>query len=232
MKKKIVKKIFETAGLHISRYDTSLASYESLYEKYKQFTMVPKDWYVQNLALCNQYKDIPGTYIECGTWRGGMSAGIAEVLSPEKEIHLFDSFEGLPKAQEIDGDAALKWQSNTDDPLYYENCKAERKFAEEAMRLASRPNAQIHQGWFDQTLPTFTKGPIAILRLDADWYDSTMLCLDQLFPYVVKGGIVIIDDYYTWDGCSRAVHNYLSRGQQSSRISQWRDRIPYIIKKN
>lgn len=194
--------------------------------------MVPREWYIQNLELCSQYRDLVGAYVESGVWRGGMSAGIAEVLSKEKEVHLFDSFEGLPNAREIDGEAALKWQNNKDDPMYYENCKAERKFAEEAMQMAGRSNAKIYQGWFDNTLALYNKEPIAILRLDADWYDSTMVCLEQLFPYVVNGGIVIIDDYHTWDGCAKAVHDYLNRIQSVSRISQWGDRIAYIIKRN
>lgn len=230
MRKKIVKKIFQAAGLQVSRYDASIEMYEYLYEKYKQFTMVPKDWFTLNLELCHQYKDLEGSFVECGVWRGGMSAAIAEILSEEKKIHLFDSFEGLPKAKEIDGVAALKWQSNTEDPMYCENCKAEKKFAEEAMLLSGRSNVEIHEGWFDQTLPEFTKSPISILRLDADWYDSTIVCLDQLFPHVVKGGIIIIDDYYTWDGCSKAVHDYLSRQQSKSRVLQWYNRIAYILK--
>jgi O-methyltransferase len=87
------------------------------------------------------------------------------------------------------------------------------------------------QGWFDQTVPIFNdSNEISLLRLDGDWYDSTMVCLVHLFPKVVKGGIIILDDYYTWDGCSRAVHDYLSDIKTSSRIFTSEKGVCYIVK--
>jgi O-methyltransferase len=71
-------------------------------------------------------------------------------------------------------------------------------------------------------------GGIALLRLDGDWYESTMACLDALYDRVVPGGLVIIDDYYTWDGCARAVHDFLSRRGVSARIRQWANAICYL----
>ena len=57
-----------------------------------------------------------------------------------------------------------------------------------------------HVGWFQNNLPADHDdiGLIAILRLDGDWYASTKICLDYLFDKVVKGGVVIIDDYGTY----------------------------------
>lgn len=232
MKKKIIKKVFRTAGLRISRFDAAQAHYELLYEKYKTYTMVPKEWFIANLELCSQYQELEGAYVECGVWRGGMSAAIAEILKPETDIHLFDSFEGLPKAQEIDGPAAIRWQTNVNDPLYHENCKAEISFAQEAMQLAEKTNVKFYAGWFDKTLPGTLKDPISILRLDADWYESTQICLQHIFPLVRRGGIIILDDYHTWDGCAKAVHDYLSHQHLVSRILQWNNRVAYILKRD
>ena len=64
-------------------------------------------------------------------------------------------------------------------------------------------------------------GDIAILRLDGDWYASTKICLEYLFHKVVPGGFVIIDDYGTYDGCKRAVDEYLS----SNRLSLFLNRV-------
>lgn len=58
--------------------------------------------------------------------------------------------------------------------------------------------------------------------MDGDWYKSTYTILDSLFPYVNENGLVIIDDYYHWDGCSRAVHDYLSVNKRAERISSYR----------
>lgn len=174
--------------------------------------MVPEEIYVQNLELVDPYRSTGGCVVECGVWRGGMIGGIAMLLGDARDYHLFDSFEGLPPAKEIDGAAALEWQTNRASPGYYDNCKAERTFAEHAMRLANASHVKLWPGWFDQTIPSFTPStPIDVLRLDGDWYDSTMLCLSHMFPQVRAGGIIIIDDYSQWEGCSRAVHDYLSR---------------------
>jgi O-methyltransferase len=56
--------------------------------------------------------------------------------------------------------------------------------------------------------------------LDADWYDSTITCLEAFGKHVAPGGVILIDDYYTWDGCSKAVHDYLSRHTLPWRIRQ------------
>jgi hypothetical protein len=57
-----------------------------------------------------------------------------------------------------------------------------------------------------------------VLRLDGDWYDSTIACLKQLYQHVVPGGIVILDDCDAWDGCARATHDFLSQHGSRSRI--------------
>lgn len=149
-----------------------------------------------------------------------MCAGIATVLGPQRQYFLCDSFEGLPPAKEIDGAAALAWQQATAAPTYHDNCSAGIEFAERAMTLAGVKRFQLVKGWFDQTLPSLgLEEPIALLRLDSDWYESTMTCLDSLFDRVVAKGIVVVDDYYTWDGCSRAVHDFLSRRSATERIA-------------
>lgn len=190
-----------------------------IYDRFCDFTMINASDYLANLELASTIRNMPGCVVECGVWRGGMSAGIATILGPEREYFLFDSFEGLPAAKPIDGLAALNWQQATTAPSYYDNCTADESYAREAMRIAGASRAHLVKGWFENTLSNFTSpSPIALLRLDGDWYDSTMTCLDRLFPFVRPGGVVIVDDYYTWDGCARAVHDYLSKNGCRERI--------------
>ena len=161
-----------------------------------------------------------------------MIAGIASVLGNEREYYLYDSFEGLPDAKNIDGSQAINWQNDKESPLYFDNCRADIAEVQKAMNLSGVKNFNIVKGWFDATLPSFPEQTkIAVLRLDGDWYESTMTCLENLYPMVVCGGIVIIDDYHTWDGCSRAVHDYLSRENLNDRICQWQNDVAYILKR-
>jgi len=160
-----------------------------------------------------------------------MIAAIAEIMNSHRQYYLFDSFEGLPPAQEIDGEAAKAYQKDTSSPLYFDNCRAEMEFAEKAMQLSGAKRYQLSKGWFSETLANFRPDqPIAVLRLDADWYDSTMQCLNGLYKYVAKGGLIVIDDYYTWDGCAKAVHDFLSINQLPDRIYQSSEGVCYIVK--
>lgn len=204
--------------------------YDGIYNKYRDFTMNPKRYYLTNLRLAQKYSHLQGDVVECGVWRGGMIAGMAEILGKDRQYHLYDSFEGLPPAKEVDGQTAIDWQKDTESKTYYDNCKAEMSFATTAMEMAGVP-FQCVKGWFDETVPNNTLGPIAILRLDGDWYDSTMVCLKHLYPKVVKNGLIIMDDYYFWDGCSKATHDYLSSIQSPSRIYTGTADVAYIIKK-
>lgn len=191
--------------------------------------MIPETGYVGNLHLATRVEQIPGCIVECGTWRGGMIAGIADVLGASRRYYLFDSFEGLPPAQEVDGDAALAWQADTSDPAYYNNCTATEEEARSAMALSAAKDYQIIKGWFAETLPTFMlPESIALLRLDADWYESTKCILENFASRLASRGMVIVDDYYVWDGCARAVNEFAAL--RNWRIRQSRDRgICFIL---
>lgn len=197
----------------------------------RDFTMVSEEIYCQNLALAEMARNIPGCVVECGVWRGGMSAGLCTVLGRHRIYFLFDSFEGLPPAREIDGPAALKWQADKTSPFYYDNCAARPDYAKRAMELVGASRYELKPGFFNASLPKFTPPePIAFLRLDADWYESTIECLDQLFDHVAPGGIIALDDYYTWDGCSRALHDFLSKRKATERIQSFADTVCYLRK--
>ena len=225
--KKFVRRIYNVFSSH-----RELNYYKSIYKRFSSYTMVPKSHYTDNLYLANQCKAVGGGVVECGVWRGGMVAGIAKLLGGERKYYLFDSFEGLPEPELIDGKEALAWAKNTEGAWYHNNCKAEIEFAQSAMRISGVESYTCIKGWFNVTVPSYKfENEIALLRLDGDWYESTMICLQALYPQVAQGGYVIIDDYYAWDGCSRAVHDYLSSIKSESRIHQTKNRVAYIIKK-
>jgi len=187
--------------------------FRRVYQKYKHYTMVPEEAYAGNLHLAAKVKDIEGCIVECGTWRGGMIAGIADVLGSRRSYYLCDSFEGLPPAKEVDGAAAQLWQADIASQGYHNNCTASEEEARAAMAMSSAKDYQLVKGWFDQTLPKLPKQPIALLRMDADWYDSTKCILDNLADRVVRGGLIVIDDYYTWEGCTLAVNEFAARSK-------------------
>lgn len=201
-----------------------------VYSRFRNFTLVRFDHYCANLRLATRFKDLQGAIVECGTWKGGMVAGLACVCGAGRRYYLFDSFEGLPPAKEIDGERALRWQADTASPSYFDNCRATIEDAREAMRRAGVQDPVLVKGWFDDTLPKATiDGGIAVLRMDADWYDSTMCILENLFDQVVPGGCIIIDDYHSWEGCAKAIHDFLSHHGRPERINTYNDLVTFIV---
>jgi len=164
---------------------------------------------------------IPGAFVECGTWRGGSSFLMASILQQAGEhgrkVWMFDSFEGLPPPQEIDGPTAMSYPQQTTT----DNCKASlEEVTQTAVSLGLESQLEMAKGWFDQTLPVHRPriGPIALLRIDADWHASVRCCLDNLYDQVVDGGLVYLDDYFFWDGCAVAVHEFLGERRLPHRI--------------
>lgn len=202
-------------------------TYDILFDRFARYTRLPREYFCSNLRLVEKYRDLQGSVVECGVWRGGMSAGMACTLGDYRDYYLFDSFEGLPAASEIDGQRALEWQANND----VNNCRTDESFAHEAMTLAGVNRFNVVKGWFNQTLPTFQPTErIAVLRLDADWYSSTADCLNYLYAQVVPNGLIILDDYYAWDGCSKALHDFLSVNKLRDRIQQYDSMVCYLTK--
>lgn len=205
-----------------------------IYYKFRDFTMVPPITYIKNMMLVDKYRHVEGAIVECGTWRGGSIAGMSTVLADQnRKYYIYDSFEGLPDATAEDGQAAVDYQNDTTHPHYFDNCTAEMAYVQNAMKIAqvNPDNITITQGWFIDTLPHFDKNEkIAILRMDGDFYDSTMQCFDYLYDQVVPGGLIIIDDYFPWDGCVRAIYDFMSKRGLADRIRFFDNDVVYIEK--
>jgi O-methyltransferase len=217
------------AGRSVAR-TPDLVRAVTVYKRYRQYTMIDRPSFVDNLMIAQRWAPPGGEVVECGVWRGGMSRALADVLGPERKYHLFDSFEGLPDAQEeVDGQAAIAWQRDTSSPDFHDNCSADEKYARRLFE-GSDFDVEFHRGWFDDTIPKYQpERPITVLRLDGDWYDSTMTCLRGLVPHLAPKALVLVDDYYHWDGCARALHDYLAETKSTMRIRQSGFGICYLI---
>jgi O-methyltransferase len=232
--KRLIKKAFNRVGLNVSRMSRadggiSPQRLDELFQKYKDHTMLGRYHYVNNLTLAASVTS-PGCVIECGVWKGGSIAGMAEVLGPDREYFLFDTFQGHPEPpQPIDGPAALAWKGEKSGPWHFD-MSGGTAGAEEAMKASGAKHYHLIRGVFDDTLPTFmSPSPIAVLRIDCDWYASTMTCLRALFPQLAEDGILIADGYPDWDGYARAIHEYLAGYEGMARIKQFRN-LYYIVK--
>ena len=156
------------------------------------------------LARTIEEQSIPGAIVECGVYRGGSAAVLASATRQGRDIYLFDSFQGLPPPGDKDGAQAAQ--------QYREGwCAADPADVSAIFSRLQIPASRLHivKGWFADTLKSVTVPAIALLHIDADWYDPVKLCLETFFEAVSPGGFVVLDDYGRWEGCTRAADEFL-----------------------
>jgi len=162
---------------------------------------------------------IEGDVVECGVWRGGnmvVAARSLKALGDESRgLYLYDTFEGMTRPTDKDKDytgetaADLLSGSEKGTGLW---CEASVDDVRSNMRQTGYPMNQVHlvKGPVEETIPSTVPDKIAVLRLDTDWYESTKHELVHLYPLLVPGGVLIIDDYGHWQGARHAVDEYFS----------------------
>ncbi len=171
-------------------------------------------------------RGISGDLVECGVWRGGsvlmMLLRLQHLGVDDRDVWLFDTFEGMtaPTAHDtspFDEPALTTW-----DRARRRGERAWRHFfgtevfgvdsVRELLAATGYPPDRLHfvAGAVEGTLPATSRGGVALLRLDTDWYASTRHELVHLYPRVATGGILIVDDYGHWDGSRRAVDEYFA----------------------
>jgi O-methyltransferase len=175
--------------------------------------------------------DVEGCLVECGVAEGGCAALMASVVkhNGSRPTWLFDSFKGLPDPTEADFvELNRKVTGENIRPLERGSCLGTLEKVQGVLfrRFGLSPT-RVHlvQGWFQDTLPVYrTKmGPIAMLRIDGDWYESTKCCLENMFDQLVPGGYCIADDYGTFYGCRKAVDEFIqSRNLKIQAVSDGR----------
>jgi O-methyltransferase len=146
-------------------------------------------------------RQIPGDVVECGVARGGSAAVMAAVTS--RHCWLYDSCQGLPAPQPVDGPEA---------PAYTgANQTTPQTIAAALTTLQVAPaRVTLRAGWFEDTFLWPGPSLIAVLHIDADWYDSVWICLHTWYDYVVPGGVIVLDDYGFWPGCRQAYADFIA----------------------
>lgn len=158
--------------------------------------------------------NISGDLIECGVYKGGNILGMMEYchfFGLQKTIWLYDTFSGMTSPIGIDVDLH---NNKASDVLSSVMCEASLSCVKSNLSQSSYDKNFIKYivGDVCKTLLVNDNIPnkISLLRLDTDWYESTMCELQVLFPRVVKGGSIIIDDYGHWKGCRKAVNEFFN----------------------
>jgi len=135
----------------------------------------------------------------------------------DRELYLLDTFEGMSQPTDHDlrhdgAPAREMWEANRD---HGSNRWTRARFSEvrAAVESTGYEPGLIHfvKGMVEETLPERAPERIALLRLDTDFYESTLHELEHLYPRLERGGVLIVDDYGSWQGSREAVDEYLAR---------------------
>jgi O-methyltransferase len=141
--------------------------------------------------------DVPGAIVELGCYRGAMSVWMQAILdslgASDREIHVFDSFQGLPEPRKEDADfhRAGEVVAGIEEFLATHNHWSLR-------------HPLVHVGWFADTLAEQLPDQIAYGYLDGDFYDSITVSLEHCLPRMAPGGALLIDDYADTEANPRA----------------------------
>ena len=171
--------------------------------------------------------DIPGAFVESGVWKGGSSMAAALTLVKngvaDREMYLYDTFEGIPAPGEHDAligsdheSMRTWWEKENSKPGEAPWLEAPVDQVRAAMGSTGYDLDRVHliPGLVQDTIPATAPEQIALLRLDTDWYESTKVELEVLFPRLSPGGVLIVDDYGFTEGARKAVDEFLATYQE------------------
>jgi O-methyltransferase len=173
------------------------------------------------------YREVPGDFVECGVWRGGSVMAMAmkskSLGATSRKIWLYDTFQGMTTPGQND----FLIENRISAKSIYSDLKsagdiqsdyvggitafANLEDVKSGLLATKYPleNFKIVEGDVSKTLLGLeVPDKISLLRLDTDFYESTKISLEMLWPKLVEGGILILDDYDFWGGARQAVDEY------------------------
>jgi O-methyltransferase len=238
MKSTLGKVIFRVSRILLSKfgYEVKLGSSAVLYPELSELeiafirrifanslTMTSFDSLCTLAIACKSLskEGVPGDFVEVGIWRGGSSLVAKRFLSGDRDFYLYDTYAGMTEPSQYDFRIGSRDSQDT-----MEKWESEQKATHNGWVFASLDEVQQNFRSFDllDGSVNFIKGDvretllsesipkkIALLRLDTDFYDSTLVELQRLWPKLVSKGVLILDDYGHWDGARKAVDDFFSQ---------------------
>lgn len=204
------------------------AAFTPIWRKTHAYTMTSAER-MYTLYKATEYissHHIGGDIVECGVWRGGSAMICAYTLQKmhdvKRTLYLYDTYSGMaePDSRDrtVEGDSPAReiWQRYRDgDRSSW--CYASLTDVKKNLFRTKYPKNRLRfiEGKVEVTIPKHIPSRIAILRLDTDWYTSTHHELVHLYPRLVPGGIIIIDDYGHWKGARKAVDEYFRKNHKT-----------------
>ncbi|MEA2701846.1 MAG: O-methyltransferase [Candidatus Parcubacteria bacterium] len=235
--RRYIQRFLARFGYRLQNVTQSTADdrFRNIHEAVRTYTMTSYERQQALFDAVNYIEDnrIEGAIVECGVWKGGSSMLAALTLlergSADRTLYLYDTYAGMsePTASDVNihGRAAgARWRELARDGMN-EWDYASLDEVRSNLRSTGYPESKtvFVKGKVEETVPGTVPERIALLRLDTDWYESTRHELEHLFPRLVRGGVLILDDYGHWQGARKAVDEYF----KGSPVPIFLNRIDY-----
>ena len=222
MIKALLRKIWPPRAPRLERVIPEISPAQAaLLQRFSAYTMTGTErrWALASAIAYLNANRIAGDIVECGVWRGGNMLIAKELCKGAKlarRIYLYDTFTGMSAPTETD----VTWWGEPADKMLRERQRsghtdwayASLDDVRDNFRKAGLLDEQVIfiKGKVEDTLRVEANLPkaIALLRLDTDFYESTKAELEVLYPRLVPGGVMIVDDYGHWQGARKAVDEY------------------------
>ena len=225
--KKILKKyLFQFFNIKINQNEnfpietpTELKEFINISSQYSM-TGINRMCMLTQAVLNVKNKKIKGDFVECGVWRGGnilLYKLLNDLYNLNRKIFAYDTFQGMTKPQDIDinflgipAKKKMKLEKKAEDLINIHAYSKLNSVKKNILKHTNLKNINFIKGPVEKTLKIKQNLPshISILRLDTDFYSSTKIALETLYPKLAKGGILIIDDYGHFIGAKKAVDDF------------------------
>jgi len=223
--RRAIDRALDRASIVDGRIDPVIAAeFEGIYQKCRDFssTSVERMYGLYKGVRYVLDAGVSGDFVECGVWKGGSSMAMAltllEARSTDRSIYLYDTFEGMtaPTVADIAIDngrsASAIWPSTRRQGGSSWDYSPIEEVRQNLGRTGYPSDKLVFvKGPVEQTIPGILPQKIALLRLDTDWYESTLHELNHLYPLLEPGGVLLIDDYGHWAGARKAVDAYFAK---------------------
>jgi len=182
--------------------------FEQIHEKMSGLTLVSKDRCEALFKLVQKANKLDGDIAEIGVYKGG-TAKLLSLSCPDKLVHLFDTFQGMPAKDDPSIDMHKEGDFN-DTSL--DGVKS---------ALDECSNARFYQGMFPETVDEMVSEKFSLVHSDVDLYQCNVDVLEYFYQKMVKGGIIVFDDY-EWEGCpgiKKSLEEFLSDKPEEITVS-------------
>lgn len=200
---------------------------KQIFSVVEPYTMTSMERVIALIRAVQYAVNLDGEFVECGVWKGGSMMAVALTLMnlerTDRALRLYDTFEGMsaPTEKDVryDGTHVDELLKSSDQDAWIW-ARAGLDLVKQNMQSTGYPSNRIKYipGKVEDTIPSDVPENICLLRLDTDWYESTKHELTYLYPRLVSGGILILDDYGHYRGVKEAVDEYFGHSVFLHRI--------------